>query len=107
LTAAPDKQWTSGSLATSVGLSASQLRRKFVAQTGLPPMQYLRQLRLKRAMELLLTRTYWTVKEVGAAVGFCDMSHFVRAFRQRNGQSPTQYRRAHGVRPTNHDARFG
>ena len=101
LATTPDRQWTSSSLATSVGLSASHLRRKFVAQTGQPPMQYLRQLRLNLAMDLLLSKTYWTVKEIGVAVGFCDMSHFVRAFRRRSGQSPTQYRRAHGVRPTN------
>jgi AraC-like DNA-binding protein len=40
-----------------------------------------------------LTFTNLSVKEVGAAVGFLDISHFVRGFKKRYGVTPSNFRR--------------
>jgi AraC family transcriptional regulator of arabinose operon len=78
-------------LAARVNLSPSRFRDLFSAQTGLAPAQYLRRLRLRRA-RLLVERTFLTVKEVMALVGYNDPSHFSRDFRRYHGISPTALR---------------
>ena len=53
--------------------------------------EYLKNLRMQKAGELLET-TSLNVKEVAAAVGMRDQSHFVRAFKKSYGLTPSQYR---------------
>lgn len=78
-------------LAARVNLSPSRFRALFTAQTGVGPAQYLQWLRLRRA-RLLLERTFLSVKEVMALVGYNDPSHFARDFRRLHGGSPTSFR---------------
>ena len=79
------------SLAEMVNLSESRFRALFAAQTGVAPGQYLQRLRLRRA-RLLLERTFLTVKEVMALVGYNDPSHFARDFRREHGAAPSEMR---------------
>jgi AraC family transcriptional regulator of arabinose operon len=78
-------------LAARVNLSPSRFRALFSAQTGLGPAQYLQRLRLRRA-RLLIERTFLTVKEVMALVGYNDPSHFSREFRRFHGVTPSALR---------------
>jgi len=78
-------------LAARVNLSASRFRELFSAQTGLGPVEYLQRVRLRRA-RLLIERTFLTVKEVMALVGYNDPSHFSRDFRRYHGVSPSGLR---------------
>lgn len=80
-------------LAAHVNLSASRFRQLFVAQTGCAPAQYLQRVRLRRA-RLLLERTFLTVKEVMALVGYNDPSHFSKDFRAYHGLPPSALRSA-------------
>jgi transcriptional regulator GlxA family with amidase domain len=82
-----------GDLAASVNLSPSRFRELFARQVGLSPAQYLQRLRLRRA-RLLIERTFLTVKEVMALVGYNDPSHFSRDFRRLHGVSPSTLRGA-------------
>ena len=75
-------------LAALVNLSPSRFRALFAAQTGVSPTQFLQRLRLRRA-RLLLEHSFLTVKEVMAAVGYSDPSHFARDFRRAHGMSPS------------------
>src|SRR5690348_3314215 len=68
-------------LAARVNLSASRFRELFSAQHGVGPVEYLQQLRMRRG-RLLIERTFLTVKEVMAIVGYNDASHFSRDFRR-------------------------
>jgi transcriptional regulator GlxA family with amidase domain len=77
-----------GELAARINLSPSRFRALFTAQTGVSPAQFLRRLRLRRA-RLLLEHSFLSVKEVMAAVGYSDPSHFARDFRRAHGTSPT------------------
>jgi transcriptional regulator GlxA family with amidase domain len=78
-------------LAARVHLSPSRFRELFSAQAGVGPVEYLQQLRLRRA-RLLIERTFLTVKEVMAIVGYNDPSHFSRDFRRYHGVTPSSLR---------------
>jgi len=80
-------------LALTVGVSPSGLRLLFQRNVGLPPSKYLKQLRFEHARQLLSTGGQQkSVKEVMAAVGYDDASHFVRDFEKMFGKSPKRYR---------------
>lgn len=78
-------------LGARVNLSPSRFRHLFTVQTGVGPARYLQQLRLRRA-RLLIERTFLSVKEVMALVGYSDPSHFSRDFRRVHGVSPSALR---------------
>jgi AraC-like DNA-binding protein len=78
-------------ISRNVNLSPSRLRQLFKKETGLSPMQYLRQLRMRNAEELLRS-TFLSVKEIVFASGMRDVSHFVRDFKTRHGLTPTEFR---------------
>jgi hypothetical protein len=68
------------------------LRHRFARVFGASPRRMLADLRLERAMSLLL-ETDLPVREVSERVGFGRQHEFARAFRRRLGCSPTQWRR--------------
>ena len=87
-------------LSDLVGVSPFYLQRTFKAATRMSPREYLTDLRIKRARELL--REGVTPRVVAGRVGFFDQSHFTRAFRRLTGLTPGQYGAggvavAHGV----------
>src|SRR5262245_58730038 len=82
---------TIATLAERVNLSRSRVTALFAAQTGAAPMQYLQRARLRRA-RLLVDRTFLSVKEIMAVVGYSDPSHFARDFRREHGVAPTALR---------------
>jgi AraC family transcriptional regulator len=80
-----------GEFAALVNLSPSRFRTLFAAQTGTAPAQYLQRLRLRRA-RLLIERSFLSVKQVMALVGYNDPSHFARDFRRQHGAPPSAFR---------------
>jgi AraC family transcriptional regulator, arabinose operon regulatory protein len=79
-------------LSQALNLSTSRLRHLFHDQLAMSPAQVLKVLRLQAANELL-TSTLMRSKEVMAAVGLNDPSHFARDFKQAYGITPSQLRR--------------
>ncbi len=79
-------------LAAQAGISEVYLRRLFAAHCQTTPRQYVIARRLLRARELLL-ETRESVEAIASGVGFASIYHFTRAFRQKNGMTPTEYRR--------------
>jgi AraC-like DNA-binding protein len=80
-----------GEFAQSVNLSVWRLSHLFKTDIGMPPMRYLRLLRMERAKDLLES-SFLSVKEIGFRVGLTDESHFVRDFKATYGLSPACYR---------------
>lgn len=80
--------WTVQSLAHAVALSPSHLTRLFTDYTGIPPSQYLRNMRAHRMRKLLLAGNL-NVTEAAQAVGWSDLSHASRAYRAVFGCSPS------------------
>lgn len=78
-------------LAQELGVSYSWFRSTFAAHTGLSPHQYLLELRLVRARNLL-TETEFSVKEISMQTGFEDEHYFSRLFRQKLNHTPSQWR---------------
>ncbi len=77
-------------LAALCGISAVYFRRLFAQLYQMTPSQYIRNYRLRRAMELLESGMY-RVGEVAAMVGYESEFYFSRTFRQQTGLSPSQY----------------
>jgi transcriptional regulator GlxA family with amidase domain len=77
--------------AQSVNLSVWRLCHIFKSDVGMPPIKYLRLLRMERA-KALLESSFLSVKEIAFQVGLNDESHFVRDFKATYGHSPATYR---------------
>ena len=80
-----------GEFAQSVNLSVWRLCHIFKSDVGMPPIRYLRLMRMERAKDLLES-SFLSVKEIAFQVGLNDESHFVRDFKATYGFSPAIYR---------------
>lgn len=78
-------------LAASAFLSKSRFTELFRLEVGCTPRDYLGQVRIRVACELLSKKSL-TVSEVAAKTGFPDPAYFTRFFRLQVGLSPTEYR---------------
>ncbi|MES2775694.1 MAG: two-component regulator propeller domain-containing protein [Bacteroidota bacterium] len=75
-----------------MGVSRMQMYRKLSALTGMTIKEFIRDIRLKRAAQLLDQKSL-NVSEVGYAVGFRDLSHFRKCFREKFGMNATEYQK--------------
>jgi transcriptional regulator GlxA family with amidase domain len=78
-------------IARSVHMSSSHLRHLFRSEVGLSPSRYVKLLRLEKA-KYLIGNSFLEVKEIAGAVGFGDVSHFVRDYKSVYGERPSQTR---------------
>ena len=85
------------SLAAQLGLSVSQLHRVFRSSEPLTPAQYIWERRLEACSRDLRDPRLAarTVSEIAFGRGFNDAAHFSRAFRERFGCSPREWRLQH------------
>jgi len=83
--------WTLEELGQQVGLSRSALAERFRNALGDTPLNYLRTLRMQKAMQLLAD-TRQTLEQVAQAVGYQDAFGFSKVFKRTTGQSPRQFR---------------
>lgn len=78
-------------LADAFNVSPRTLLRRFAAETGQSPLDYLQASRVRRARHLLET-TDRTVAAISRTVGYKDPSTFTTLFTKQTGQPPTTYR---------------
>ncbi|MFC5528747.1 helix-turn-helix domain-containing protein [Cohnella yongneupensis] len=78
-------------MAGRANLSPSRFRELFKQEFGIPPHQYLLNLRIQHAQELLAT-TELSQDKIAVYCGFADVHHFSKMFRKRVGRSPGSYR---------------
>ncbi len=78
-------------LASEVGVSRAHLHRKMKDLIGMTPSDYIRNIRLKRACELL-KRHDIEVTQVAYKIGFTSQPHFSSHFKRYTGFSPSEYR---------------
>lgn len=88
----PERWWTVAEMAEFCHLSIAQFRRVFHRRTGALPKNYVEELKLRRAAELLLNGTL-PIPEVGEKLGYADPYHFARRFKICFGVSPGRYRK--------------
>lgn len=92
----PGHRWTVTRLAQHAGLSRSQLTRRFKVDTGMSPERFLIQARIQRATRLL-RETDMSIGQIADALGYCDVFHFSRQYRQATGQTASSQRQAAAV----------
>ena len=80
-------------LAGMAAMSRSHFSRTFHAVAGISLRDYVRDLRLKHAQELMRV-SQLSLSSIATESGFYDLPHFNKAFRHRFGMSPTQFRLA-------------
>jgi AraC-like DNA-binding protein len=73
-----------------MGMSSSQLRRKFSALTDQSPADFIRLIRLQKAASLL-QRGQGNVSEVALMAGFNSLNYFTRCFKEHFGKTPTEF----------------
>lgn len=78
-------------LAAVEHLSPSRYRTIFREAIGISPKQYLTNIRMRRADELL-RQTALPISQIGAMVGYDDLLYFHRIFKKNNDMTPAQYR---------------
>ncbi|WP_346854492.1 helix-turn-helix domain-containing protein [uncultured Draconibacterium sp.] len=82
-----NEQFGVSELADSIGMSRSNLLRKVKKHTDLSVSQFIRNIRLKLAKELL-EDTSFTVSEISYKVGFGSPSYFIKCFGDLYGYPP-------------------
>jgi AraC family transcriptional regulator len=80
-------------IARELNLSAFHFAHEFRNSTGTTPYQYLLNQRMERAKGLLQS-TAFSVQSIGELAGFRSPVNFVRAFRERIGITPAQWRKS-------------
>lgn len=77
-------------LAKQMGISEIYFRKLFAAHYHTTPRQYILELRIQKAKQLL-TDTLLSVTEISEACGFSSVYHFCQTFKKRTGMTPRQY----------------
>ncbi|MBI1927481.1 helix-turn-helix transcriptional regulator [Candidatus Poribacteria bacterium] len=80
-------------IARKACLSDSHFCRHFRREVGMSCVQYLNHFRITRAKPLL-SESKQTITAIASAIGFDNLTHFERVFKQIVGQTPSEYRNA-------------
>jgi DNA-binding response OmpR family regulator len=87
-----DEKFGVEQFAREVGMSRSQLHRKVTALIGQTPTDFIRYMRLHRAMDLLKKNT-GTVSETAYSVGFSGVSYFSKCFQEQFNMLPSEVKK--------------
>ena len=85
-----DSDFNADVLSEKIGMSRMQLYRKLRSLTDQTVHEFIRNIRLKRAVQLLEQKRM-TITEVAYEVGFNDLTYFARCFRKQFDKSPSEY----------------
>ena len=77
-------------LSSALDMSKSTLHRKIKSITGLTPLDFIRNIKMKRASMMLLDGKL-TISEIAYAVGFNDPKYFTKCFKTEFGTTPSEY----------------
>lgn len=87
------KQISSNTVATEVGISTAYFSTLFKQETGRSFTEYLTELRMEKAKQLLEDRSIY-IYEIGERVGYPDANYFCKVFKRYTGLSPESYRKS-------------
>lgn len=79
-------------IADYMGFTREYLSRLFIKETGINLFQYILEIRMQKAAELLSANSNILIKEVALAVGFDNQYSFSSKFKKHFGVSPNNYK---------------
>jgi len=85
-----DEQFGVSELARVMGMSRSNLHRKVKTNTNITVSQFIREMRLKRSLELLRESSS-SISEVAINSGFSSLTYFTKCFKNYYGVPPSKY----------------
>lgn len=93
----PTRDFTLDDLAGAAPFSRFHFHRIFATTMGETVQAFIRRLRLEKAVNLLVFTPSMRITDVSLECGFSSSQNFARAFKERYGLSPGDYRRLHGL----------
>ncbi|WP_027954867.1 response regulator transcription factor [Halobacillus kuroshimensis] len=91
-----EKNLTLSEVADTIHMSSSYFSMEFKSEVGVSFKQYLTNLKIEKAKELLNNPLYKTY-EIAEDLGYSDYPHFTKTFKKQLGMTPTQYRKRKGI----------
>ena len=85
-----DSDFNVNALSEISSISVKQIYRKIKQLTGQSPVEYIKSIRMKKAM-MLIEQKKFTISEVMYMVGFSSSSYFSKCFQNEYGMTPKQY----------------
>ncbi|MDR3293850.1 MAG: AraC family transcriptional regulator [Clostridiales bacterium] len=88
-----DEDFDIGAYMRTLPLSAEYLRKLFIKETGISPLQFLTKIRLDNAKKLLaaISTNRLKIKEIAYMSGFPDALYFSRLFKKHFGKNPSEH----------------
>lgn len=80
-------------LAETIGINATYLSHQFNREVGSSIPNYIVNLRIERAKELLRSEQNFSIGQIGAAVGIPDVNYFTKCFKKNVGCTPSTFRK--------------
>ena len=78
-------------LVQELAVSRSVFFKKLKTLTGLAPVEFIKEMRINRAVQLIGTGEY-SMTQIAYMVGINDPRYFSKCFKQKMGMTPTEYR---------------
>ncbi|PTR01664.1 two component regulator with propeller domain [Mucilaginibacter yixingensis] len=85
-----DADFNIDDVASAVGLGRTTFYKKLKSLTGMAPVEFVKEMRLKRAVQLMETAEY-NISEISYLVGFGSLAYFSTCFKEKYGSTPSQY----------------
>lgn len=85
-----DIEFNIDTVAESIGMGRTTFYKKFKSLTNLAPVEFVREMRLKRARQFLDAKEH-NISEIAYAVGFNSAKYFSTCFKEKYGITPSEY----------------
>jgi AraC-like DNA-binding protein len=90
-----NSEMTVEELGQNMMMSRSVFFKKIKALTGFAPVEFIRDMKMKRAAQILSSGQYM-VKEVSYLIGISDTKYFAKCFKAKYGVTPLEYKNRKG-----------
>ncbi len=87
-----DSEYGQEQLAQDLLLSRSTLYRKIKAMTDLSPLDFIRNVKMRKACDML-SRHELSISEIAYSLGFSNPKYFTKCFKEEMGLTPSEYQR--------------
>lgn len=91
---------TIADIADMVNFNVSFLSREFKKVKGISPIEYLTQLRIEKAKQLIIEPANHKFKDIGTMVGYSNPYYFSKVFKLMTGLTPSEFKHSASIEPS-------